>query len=240
MKLRLNIAAFMALVMAALLIACSGKKETEKQSTCECKDVVLHYDFSSLTADGKVKDLGPDNVDAVLMNGAKIENGELVLGSTDDYLDMTAEAGKLMQGLSDYTITARYCVDANETIEGYGYFLWCFSVLEANQEKDGPYQAYRLNEQRCETSIGGWSQETGIQVSKPSETGKWVTVKFCQKAGKGELYINDVLVGSEDGFPELKDIFSPAPAYNWIGRAPFNGDKYLMNTRIDDFCVCRN
>lgn len=38
-------------------------------------------------------------------------------------------------------------------------------------------------------------------------------------------------------FPEFKDIFSKAPAFNWIGRPPFNGDKYLRNAQVADFRI---
>ena len=202
-------------VFTALLVSCTSEKKC---------NVVLNYDFSKAVA-------------SQLKNGATVEDGALVLGTDSAYFDMTAEAGKIMSGLSDFSIYARYCIDPSVEVKGYGYFLWAFSCLEANAEKDGPYVAYRINEQRCETSIGGWSQETGIQKSAVSELGKWITVVFRQKEGHGELYIDGELIGTEEGFPNPKDIFTDAPAFNWIGRAPFNGDKYLSNTKVSDFRI---
>ena len=32
-----------------------------------------------------------------------------------------------------------------------------------------------------------------------------------------------------------KEVFTAAPAYNWIGRAPFSGDNYLKQTLVTDF-----
>lgn len=222
-----------------MMASCTNQKNNQGDETVTDiteEGIVLHYNFAS--AEGNtVKDLGPNQVNAVLMNGAAVADGDLVLYNEDAYLDMTAKAGEVMKELTDFSVSATYCVDSTVVIEGYGYFLWCFSVLEANQEKDGPYQAFRLNEQRCETSIGGWSQETGIQQSQKSEVGKWINVTFRQQAGKGELFLNGELIGTEEGFPALKDIFVNAPAYNWMGRAPFNGDKYLEKTRITDFRV---
>lgn len=215
----------------AMMVSC--KQDT---NTTEDEGIVLHYDFSAVEGI-TVKDLGPNHVDAQLMNGATVEDGNLVLFADDAYLDMTAKAGEVMQTLEDFSISATYCIDSSAVIEGYGFFLWCFSKLEANQEKEGPYQAYRINEQRCETSIGGWSQETGIQKSQISELGRWINVTFRQQNGKGELFIDGKLIGTEEGFPVLKEIFTEAPAYNWMGRAPFNGDKYLSKTRISDFRV---
>lgn len=200
------------------------------------KGIVLHYDFNK-TEGTTVKDCGPHHADAQLINAARTENGCLVLDSKDAYLDMTPKAGEVLQTLSDFTVYVRYYVDPSVKLKGYGFFLWCFSCLEANKEKDGPYHAYRINEQRCETSRGGWSQETGIQVSKPSEQGRWINVLFRQKSGVGELYINGQLVGTEQGFPEFNKLFVQAPTFNWMGRAPFAGDKYLEKTKIDDFRI---
>jgi hypothetical protein len=51
----------------------------------------------------------------------------------------------------------------------------------------------------------------------------------------GRLYLNGELVA------ENKDMFSmdttfpdESPSYNWIGRAPFNGDAFLAGTKIGD------
>ena len=201
------------------------------------KNIVLHYDFKK-AKNGVVKDKSRSKIDAVLMNGARVENGVLDLGENDGYLDMTAKAGEAVRNLTDFSVCARYRIDPSAEISGYGFFLWCFSCLEANQATEGPYHAYRINEQRLETSVGGYTQETGIQKSKVSEQGKWISVVYRQKAGNGELFIDGVLVGTEKNFPEFKDIFSSAaPAFNWIGRPPFNGDKYLRNTQLSDFRV---
>ncbi len=220
------------LLFTALLLAV-----TQCMVMAQKKNIVLHYDFKKVE-DAVVKDASRSKIDAVLRNGAKVEGGVLNLGANDGYLDMTAKAGEVVKNLGDFSVCARYCIDSTAEISGYGFFLWCFSCLEANQAKEGPYHAYRINEQRLETSIGGYTQETGIQKSKVSELGKWISVVYRQKAGNGELYIDGVLVGTEKNFPEFKDIFSSAaPAFNWIGRPPFNGDKYLRSTQVSDFRV---
>lgn len=218
------------LLSAILLIASSMTISAQK------KNIVLHYDFKSSTG-SIVHDKGPNKINATLKNGAYISNSTLMLGTNNGYLDMSPKAGELISKLTDFTICAQYKIDDAAEIKGYGYFLWCFSCLEANQEKDGPYHAYRINEQRCETSIGGWSQETGIQQGAVSQKGKWISIIFRQKSGKGELFIDGKLIGTETNFPEFNDIFKASPAFNWIGRPPFNGDNYLKNTTISDFRI---
>lgn len=226
MKLIPNKKILLASIMMLDLLAVNAQK----------KDMVLHYDFKKVE-NAIVKDCGPNGVDATLMNGAKVENEALVLGKENGYLDMTAKAGEVVSGLKDFTVVARYFIEPSLDVKGYGYFLWCFSCKEANSAKEGPYHAYRINEQRCETSIGGYTQETGIQKSTVSEKGKWITVVYRQKSGVGELFIDGELVGTEKGFPEFSEIFASAPEFNWIGRPPFNGDNYLRETKVKDFRV---
>lgn len=200
------------------------------------ESIVLHYKFKEAVGN-KVKDFGPHHADAVLKNGASVKNGKLVLESKDAYLDMTPKAGEIVSKLKNFTVFVRYKVAEEAKIAGNGHFLWCFSSLPANKEKEGPYQAYRINQQRCETSIGGWSQETAVMQGSVSEKGKWVNVIFRQSGNKGELFINGKLIATQQGFPILKNIFTSAPKYNWIGRAPFDGDKYLTLTKISDFRI---
>lgn len=223
--------------MKKLLIIALVLFSAHSAAMAQKKNLVIHYDFKK-TENNIVFDRSASHIDAQLKNGAKVENGVLNLGASDGYLDMTSKAGEAMQQLADFTISARYCIDANSQIKGYGYFLWCFSCLEANQAKEGPYHAYRINEQRVETSIGGYTQEAGIQKSKVSELGKWITVVYRQKAGNGELYIDGTFIGTEKAFPEFVNIFSSAaPSFNWIGRPPFKGDNFLRNTLVSDFRV---
>lgn len=204
--------------------------------SCSDKEILINYDFSK-SEGTTVKDIGTAGADAALMNGARIEGGMLVLTEENAYLDMGEKAGKAIAELQDFTVYARYMIDSDASIRGYGYFLWCFSNLPANAATEGPYHAYRINEQRVETSIGGYTQETGIQKSEVSVLGSWVSVVFRQQSGHGELYINGELVGTEEAFPEFDKIFTEAPACNWIARPPFNGDHYLTKTKVSDFRV---
>lgn len=82
------------------------------------------------------EDLGPSRVNAQLMNNARVEDGCLMLESPDAYLDMTPAAGQAVQSLTDFTIYTRYRISPEAQIRGYGYFLWCFSCLEANRDKE--------------------------------------------------------------------------------------------------------
>lgn len=219
--------AISAIASVVILSACGNPEE---------KDIVLHYDFSKVEGN-IVKDLGPNHADAVLMNEASASNSILSLGNGTGYLDMTVKAGEIMKTLDDFTVSATYRVKPGTEVRGYGYFLWCFSEKEANAAEEGPYHAYRINEQRCETSTGGYKHETGVQTGTISEMGPWLSVIFRQKDGHGELILDGKVVDTEDGFPTPSSIFQVAPEFNWMGRPPFNGDHYLNGAEVYDYRI---
>lgn len=219
--------AIAALASMAMLASCGNPEE---------RNIVLHYDFNKVEGN-IVKDLGPSHADAVLMNEASVSNSKMALGNGTGYLDMTVKAGEIMRNLDDFTVSAIYRVKPGTEVKGYGYFLWCFSEKEANAAEEGPYHAFRINEQRCETSTGGYRHETGVQTGTISEMGPWLSVIFRQKDGHGELILNGTVVDTEDGFPTPSSIFQVAPEFNWMGRPPFNGDHYLNGVEVYDYRI---
>lgn len=175
------------------------------------------------------------------LNGATIgQQGEmqvLNLGSNDGYYDLTAETGKLIQGLNDFTVSVYFKVDSINQLDGYGHFLFAFSKLAENKADEGPYMAMRLNEQRFETSTGGWEHEEIVMQGGQPVHNVWIHALFRQAGKSGELFLDGQLIGRNDNMPILSEIFEEAPACCWIGRAPFNGDKYLTDTQVADFRI---
>lgn len=200
--------------------------------------LLLHYTFEGV--DGTtVPDRSQSGVDARLMNQATVMSmGKyhvMDLGHGTGYLDLTAAAGKTVRNLGDFTVSAYYRVDAAASLSGAGFFLWAFSQSSANTQTASPYSAYRLNAQRMATSTGGWGNETGLEIGSAAEKDRWTHVLYRQTGTKGELYLNGQLQKSLSGMPLLKNAFTAAPAYNWIGRAPFASDAYLTRTLVYDF-----
>lgn len=177
-----------------------------------------------------------------LHNGATIDKqgnmDVLDLGATDGYYDLTAEkAGQQICNLQDFTVSVYFNVDSLNTLEGYGHFLFAFSKLAENKADEGPYMAMRLNEQRFETSTGGWEHEEIVMQGGQPARNVWVHALFRQAGKSGELYLDGQLIGRNDNMPILSEIFQETPACCWIGRAPFNGDKYLTHTQVADFRI---
>lgn len=178
---------------------------------------------------------------SALKNGAKItkEGGQPVLdlGSRNGYYDLTSEFGKTIATLGDYTFSMYYKVSSTNKLDGYGHFAFACSALAENSADEGPYVAFRLNEQRFEISTGGYNHEEFIMQGTPAKKDTWVHVVYRQHGRKGELYIDGKLIGTNNKMPFLSDIFKHAPANCWIGRAPFKDDKYLTDTKIKDLRI---
>ncbi len=204
------------------------------------ENVVLRYTFDNVNGTS-VPDASASGVTAKLMNSAKVEAmgkyNVLNLGASSGYLDMTSAAGAVVKELTDHTISAYYRVDAGASLSGNGYFLWAFSLSSANTANASAYSAYRLNAQRFATSTGGYNNEAGIEKGGAASKSVWQNVVYRQTGKKGELFIDGELVGTNNSIPTYQSVFSSAPSYNWIGRAPFSGDSYLSKTLVADFCV---
>ena len=175
-----------------------------------------------------------------LRRDAKIDETNssiLHLGGKNGYYDLTAETGALIKNLRDFSVSVWFKVSSENQLDGYGHFLFAFSTLAENSAHEGPYMAMRLNEQRFETSTGGYEHEQIIMQGGKPKRDIWVHVLYRQQGHKGELFLNGKLIGRNDQMPILAKIFKDAPANCWIGRAPFRGDKFLTQTDVADFRI---
>ena len=216
---------------ALLMLSCGQRKDPS---------LVLHYTFEDVQGN-VVKDASGSGVDATMLNGARIADlgGYKVLNLAEEtsYLDMGVKAGQLLSTLEDFTVSVYYRTDVNPRFPGYGYFVWMFSTEEFCGPQTGRYFAYRINEQRVETSVGGYNNESIIMKRARSETGKWIHVLYTQDDEMGALYIDGELIGTNDSMPELTQNFAQAPTFNWLGRPAFKGDNYLHDSCIADFRI---
>ena len=219
----------MFLVVTAMLVALC--------MTAQDASLKMRFDFNNVSGSNVIDDIS--GITAKMMNSAKVEQmgdyNVLNLGNTTGYLDMTAEAGNVLAGLTSYTVSVYYLVDADASLEGNGYFLWAFSTSDACSAGGGIYMAYRLNQQRFAVSTGGFNGEKGYTIGGASPKGAWIHVAYTQAGSTGNLYVNGSLVQTIAGMPMNQSLFSTAPTYCWIGRAPFSGDNYLKKTLVADF-----
>ena len=203
------------------------------------KRLVLHYDF--IKANGQtVPDLTSNHFDGKLYGSAQVihEGKEhyVSLGNEQGYIDLGEEIGFHLKGMTTFSIAVRYKVAETASLQGNGYFLWAFSTLEQNTQDRGRYQAYKLNVQRSENSVGGWNRETMLDVGRQSQKGEWIHVVYTQEGQEGRLYIDGKLVAQNPTMYTMSETFpwTEAPTFNWMGRAPFRGDSYLAGASISD------
>lgn len=210
-------------------------------ASCYSQKLILHYDFKK-AENNIVTDRTKSHHNGTLIGSAQIksEQGETYadLGYDNGYIDMGKGIGEQLQSIDNFTIAVKYSVEEKASLSGNGYFLWAFSTLEQNTQHEGRYHAYKLNVQRGENSIGGWANETILEIGKQSEKGKWLHVVYTQKGSVGTLYLNGQQVdANNDMFTVDRTFPDEAPAFNWIGRAPFKGDAFLAGTKIADVRV---
>lgn len=202
---------------------------------------VLHYDFKA-SKNTVVVNKANKKMNGELKGSAKlVKEGKVTvvdLGNDGGYIDMGKEIGVLMKNAEAFTVAVKYFVREEASLKGNGYFLWAFSTMEQNTKTEGRYHAYKLNIQRSENSVGGWTRETLMDVGKPSVKGMWQYAVYTQDGADGRLYVNGELVASNKEMFTMSTTFpDEAPTYNWLGRAPFNGDAFLSGTLIQDVRV---
>lgn len=196
--------------------------------------LILHYDFRG-DSGRVVLDRSASHFDGRLCGSAVLDEEGVYLGNEDGYIDLGEEIGKCLQQTRQFTVAVRYKVDREASLKGQGYFLWAFSTMQLNTLTEGRYHAYKLNIQRAENSVGGWKNETLMDLGKASAQGEWQYVVYTQNDNEGRLFLNGRLVAFNNAMFTMSETFpTEAPRYNWMGRAPFKGDSYLKGAHLSD------
>ncbi|MBP5611339.1 MAG: hypothetical protein J6X20_01205 [Bacteroidales bacterium] len=103
---------------------------------------VVRYDFKH-NRDRVIPDKGPFRIDGTLQGSAEaVPEGTsyaVELGNDGGYIDMGAALGDHMKNLEKWSVAVKYRVDPSASLQGNGYFLWAFSVLELNTADNGRY-----------------------------------------------------------------------------------------------------
>ncbi len=98
-------------------------------------------------------------------------------------------------------------VSSTNNLDGYRHFLFAFSNLAENKADEGPYMAMRLNEQRFETSTGGYEHEEIIMQGGKPKCDMWVHALYRQHGKCVELFLDGKLIGRNNNMPILAEIF---------------------------------
>ncbi|MFB6319377.1 LamG-like jellyroll fold domain-containing protein [Saccharicrinis sp. FJH54] len=225
----------------------------------QAEDLVAQWDFAEEDIDFSnpdaitVSDVSENGFTGTLYNDAKIRTigntnqyNVLDLGNGTGYFDMGTDIGKDIYQLGDYTISAYYLVEEENTdIGSNGNFIWCISNTDDIDADRNGAMIERLTDHRFSitpTIYGGDQQSVNPGVNPASTDGwkgVWHHVLYVQNGSVGTVYIDgDVAAtGTVTNLPStsLKKAGMEGTLFNWIGRSCYTADVYLKNTLVYDF-----
>lgn len=222
-----------------------------KAGTAYNNDLLVKYDFASVTNDTIVTDAAEKHLTGVVKNGAKIrtigttDTGKfnvLALGDSIGYFDMGAEVGKLVYDLKNYTVGAFFRIDPNyldTELAKNGNFLWSFSnALDILKPDYSGYLIGSLKNQAVTITPSNWSGEQTVKIGSAAMKGNWHHFAYTQNDTIGTIYVDGMVLttGTVKQLPSntlVKDQ-RLGTLYNWIGRSCYSGDVYLRKALVTD------
>jgi len=222
-----------------------------KAGTAYNNDLIMKYDFATVTNDTIVTDAAEKHFTGVLKNGAKIRTigttatgkfNVLALGDSIGYFDMGAEVGKLVYDLKNYTVGAYFRIDPNYAdteLAKNGNFLWGFSnALDVLKPDYTGYLIGSLKNQAVTITPSNWGGEQTVKIGSAAMKGNWHHFAYTQNDTIGTIYVDGMVLttGTIKQLPSntlVKDQ-RLGTLYNWIGRSCYNGDVYLRKTLVTD------
>ncbi|MBN2166615.1 MAG: hypothetical protein JW717_10090 [Marinilabiliaceae bacterium] len=217
-------------------------------------DLMVHFDFSNVDENGTVTDLSEKQYKGKVMNNASIKligtEGAsdvykvLDLGDSIGYFDMGTDMGPVLPHLSDYTITAYYCIDTSyESLESdNGNFIWSLSNTDDALNNANGYIIGMLKLNGISITGGNYSTAAGIDLATNAlYDGRWHCLTYTQQDTLGTVYVDGyfALSGKVVLTPDsaLKKPGLMGTSYNWIGKPCYKADSYLRKTKVYDFRI---
>jgi len=197
----------------------------------------LYYSFNATGTD--VMDESGNAYNGILKNGASIlqlgKFGVLKLGSLNGYVDMTANTGKLINSLSDFTVSLYVYIDPSVDLSANGNFIWTFANSADMARTANGNMFFIAKNTRYSISNTNWQNEVSVSQGTAMQKGSWQHVTYTQNATTGSVYINGTLVKS--GNITLKPSALGITTNNFLGRSCYASDVYLTKSYLTDFRV---
>ena len=184
--------------------------------------------------------------DATIRTIGSMENGQfnvLDFGEHSGYMDLGSSIGSVICGLTDYTISAYFRIDANNTsLAGSGNFIWNFSNSDdINRDMNG-CMIGNLTDQSHSVARTNWQDNQNVSRNAKATKGVWHHYAFTQNGKVGTLYVDGIQVAKNNNMTYTpKEILprsgSDGTRYNWLGRSCYAGDNCLNKTLLYDFML---
>lgn len=188
-------------------------------------DMLLHYSFSEMNANGVVRDESGNGNDGVVFGNADMEPGRVHFDGEDDYIKMP---DGLLKDCDEVTVAINVCPE----FDSLHYFTWNFGT---SSSEGYMFLNTSRPEQRLRFAITPTSadKEQELRFDDDIKRGTWSNVVVTFKGDKGILY-RDGVKAAENTFTFLpKDLGNTTQ--NWIGRSPYADP--LMQGYVEDFRV---
>lgn len=197
----------------------------------------LFYSFNATGTD--VIDESGNAYHGILKNGASMEQigrfGVLNLGSLNGYVDMTANTGKLINSLSDFTVSLYVYINPSVDLSANGNFIWTFANSADMARTANGNMFFIAKNTRYSISTTNWQNEISVSQGTAMQKGSWQHVTYTQGATTGSVFINGTLVKSSN--ISLKPSALGLTTHNFLGRSCYASDAYLTKSYLTDFRV---
>ena len=211
-----------ALVISSLSIVSKAQEVTPILSyTFEQTEAVDESGNYPYTLHNNAMVLPTDDGNRVLSTGNK--NGYLELGTS-------VGSGVLSRLTGDYTISIDLCVDA---VNALNRFSWAWAFTNGTGTYLGMVNAAGNANWYYEIKDG---TAQSVRSGSGLTTDEWHTITVTQVSGVATFYLDGVAKGTASLTLKPSD-FAATLTGNYLGRSPFSGDAYMINTLMDNFKV---
>lgn len=213
-------------------------------------DLLLKYDFSTVSSDSIVTDAAEKHFIGIARNKAVVQSigsakkfNVLNLGNGTGYFDMGTEIGKVVTSLTDFTMSCYYRInEAYTSIASNGNFIWNFSNTNNAMGTATGYIIASLKEQGVSITPGNYTAASGnqsVSFANSALLGGFHNLTYTQSGLIGTVYVDGMPVATSAITNLLNSTLTKngltGTLYNWIGRSCYTGDVYLSQTLVFDF-----
>ena len=197
----------------------------------------IYYPFSGTGTE--VTDASGNSNNGILKNGAVIEQlgrfNVLNLGSQNGYVDLTANVGKLIGSLNDFSVSLYVYIDPSVDLNLNGNFIWTFANSADMARTANGNMFLTAKNTRYAISKTNWQNETSVSQGATLGKGSWKHLTYTQQDSTGRLYLNGALVKFNKVLTKPSGLGETTN--NFIGRSCYASDVYLKNSYLSDFRI---
>jgi hypothetical protein len=202
--------------IAGMYITSSGDNRPYLEIVTKDSSLVLQYDFTSLTDDGKIEDISGNGFDGTLLDEAKIQDGQLILNGNGG---VQIESEDFRKKLDSYTISTFVTLTdspvTNTRIYDFGASAYNSGFLRVRDFAVGMKYAGGT------TTLVSQNQDGDAPFEKSGEK-YHIAVSYDSSTNLTKVYVNGEIVISTTAITHSLSDFESSTANNFIGRTTWH------------------